>query len=358
MNLFTADIGKRKLYVYDSHNDKFYGKLPQDDLINLNIPELKSGDILVIEDAHLRESHKLTMAQPFDYDELKKLEKTADKKGITILLFPQKSTPKARKLFGVEDVNKTDEIDTKAIASFLLNDKNAFKALKKFVPKKLDIFKENNKSIVEYIKQSNDDINEAKGCGYGLTSEFEDAYEDAVSKWIKKYTVDGGSSVFGYQPTIADYLNHDEELLRLLGTPYNKKTGQLRIENENRIYTLVHSLLRPNGELRVRLDIGKVPYWQYIKAHYLGCKPYHMKQGVAASNYKHWMRRTVSEYMHPDKLRDSKDPNKISSNSSDFQVGMTYDEYNKLKKARTKVDKMTQKIWYALRKMIVEDGLR
>jgi hypothetical protein len=39
-------------------------------------------------------------------------------------------------------------------------------------------------------------------------------------------------------------------------------------------------------------------------------------------------------------------------------TGMSYDDYSDLKKARTKVDKMTQEIWYALRKMIVEDGLR
>ena len=74
-----------------------------------------------------------------------------------------------------------------------------------------------------------------------------------------------------------------------------------------------------------------------------------MNQGVAASNYKHWLRRTVSEYAFP---------NKKNSNTSDFQVGMSYEELVKLKKARTKVDKMTQKIWYALRKMIVEDELR
>ena len=74
-----------------------------------------------------------------------------------------------------------------------------------------------------------------------------------------------------------------------------------------------------------------------------------MNQGVAASNYKHWMRRAVSEYAYPGKK---------SANTTDFQVGMSYEELAKLKKARTKVDKMTQKIWYALRKMIVEDGLR
>ena len=74
-----------------------------------------------------------------------------------------------------------------------------------------------------------------------------------------------------------------------------------------------------------------------------------MKQGVAASNYKHWMRRAVSDYAYPDKS---------SANASDFQVGMSFEEHALLKEARTKVDKMTQKIWYALRKMIIEDGHR
>ena len=71
-----------------------------------------------------------------------------------------------------------------------------------------------------------------------------------------------------------------------------------------------------------------------------------MKQGVCASNYKHWMRRAVSEYAFPDKLRDKDDPKKQSANSNDFQLAMTFEELDQLKKARTKVDKMTQKIWY------------
>ena len=137
MNLFTADVGLRKVHIYDSGSDKFHGKLPQDNLINLNIPGLQSGDTLVVECAHLRESHKLTLAQPFNYDQLEELKRNADMMGVSIKLFPQKSTPKARKLYGVEVSDKTDEVDTKAIASFLLKDQNAFCALKTFVPTKL-----------------------------------------------------------------------------------------------------------------------------------------------------------------------------------------------------------------------------
>ena len=334
MSIFTADVGQGKVHVYDSGSDQFYGKLPQESLINLNIPGLKMGDTLVIECAHLREAHRFTLAQPFDYDQLEELKRIADEKGVTILLFPQKSTPKARKLLGVEVDAKTDEADTKAIAQFLLRDKSAFYSLKEFFPKKLDSFKDEISSIVEYIQECNADINPAKSSEYGF-GKIE--YEDEVSKWIKKYAL-----------KLVEYLGNDPELIAAIGLGFDKK-GKVKVLVPNRIYTLVHSILRPNGDLRFRPDVEKVPNWKYIKAHYLGCKPYHMNQGVAASNYKHWMRRAVSEYAYPGKK---------SANTTDFQVGMSYEELAKLKKARTKVDKMTQKIWYALRKMIVEDGLR
>ena len=335
MNLFTADVGQGKVHIYDSGNDKFHGKLPQENLINLNISELKRGDVVVVECAHLREAHRFTLAQPFDYDQLEELKRIADEKGVTILLFPQKSTPKARKLAGVEADDKTDEADTRAIAEFLLKDQNAFDALKEFFPKKLDSFKDEISNTVEYIQECNADINPAKSSEYGFGKID---YEDEVSKWIKKYAL-----------KLVEYLGNDPELIAAIGLGFDKK-GKVKVLVPNRIYTLVHSLIRPgDGSLRVRPDIGKVPNWKYIKAHYLGCKPYHMNQGVAASNYKHWMRRAVSEYAYPGKK---------SANTTDFQVGMSYEELAKLKKARTKVDKMTQKIWYALRKMIVEDGLR
>ena len=119
MNLFTADVGQGKVHVYDSGEDLFHGKLPLESLIDLSsIPGLERGDVLVVECAHLRESHKLTLAQPFNYDQLEELKRNADRMGVSIKLFPQKSTPKARKLYGVEVSDKTDEVDTKQLQVF------------------------------------------------------------------------------------------------------------------------------------------------------------------------------------------------------------------------------------------------
>ena len=335
MTLFTADVGQGKVHVYDSGTDTFYSKLPEENLINLNIVGLKRGDTLVVEDAHLRESHRFTMAQPFNFEQLTQLKENTEEMGITLLLFPQKSTPKTRKLSGLGNDDKTDEADTKAIANFLLKDRSAFYSLKEFVPTRLTDFQEKNNPIFDYIQQCNEDINPAKTSGYGFDKKI--PYEDEISKWIKKYAL-----------RIAEYLDGDIELIEAIGLKFDKKNN-IKIAVPNRIYTLVHSIFRPNGELRVRPDLGLVPNWKYIKAHYLGCKPFHMNQGVAASNYKHWMRRAVSDYSYPDKS---------SANATDFQIGMSYEELALLKEARTKVDKMTQTIWYALRKMIIEDGLR
>ena len=345
MNIFVADIGQGKAHFYDSDADKFYGKMNDIDLININIPGIKNGDYLVVEDAHLRESHKNTLAQPFSYEQLEQFEKNAARSGITILVFPQKCTPKARKLAGVDANAKSDEVDTRAIASFLIKDENAFACLKEFTPTRLINYQEENEHIFEYIQQVNEDINPARSSEYGGKYH----YEDEITKWIKKYAVKGGMTVYGHVPSICEYLNYDEELLKTIGIKFGKKGQVLTIKKPNRLYTIVNSILRPNGELRLRSDIQKPPYWKFVKAHYFGLKPFHMKQGVAASNYKHWMRPAVSEYTNKAK----KDPK-----SPDFMIGMSYDEYFALKEARTKVDKDTQQIWYALRKMIVEDGLR
>lgn len=337
MNFFVADIGNGKAHFYDSRNDVFYGKKNSTDLIDINIPEIKRGDYIIVEDAHLRESHKNTLAQPFSYEQLEQFKQNAARNGNVILVFPQKSTPKARKLAGVNPDAKTDEADTRAIADFLNNDSKAFDCLKEFIPTRLIDYQEDNQHIFEYIQQVNEDINPAKSSKYGLGKID---YEDEVSKWIKKYAVKGGVTVYERIPSICEYLNHDKELLGIIGIEFDKKGKLLTIKKPNRIYTIVNSILRPNGELRLRSDIQKPPFWKFVKAHYFGLKPFHMNQGVSASNYKHWMRPSVSQY------------------KGKLTINMSYDDYFDLKKARTKVDKMTQEIWYALRKMIIEDDLR
>ena len=359
MTLFTADYGGNRFHVFDADRDAFHPKLRLGEFVNLDVPNLGEGDTLVVECAHLREWHKKTMAQPLKFDELTQFKKNCEENGVEVKLFPQNSSPKARKLAGYESEKdnakfkrlygiSTDEADTRSMAAFLLNDENAFNSLKEFFPTKMEEFQEESNSIFEYIQEANDDINPAKSQGYGFSSkeEFRD-FEDEVSKWIKDNL-----------DKIVDRFDNDPEVMNLLGIIRLKPTkknpeGKLKVGTPVRMYTLTTTILRPDGTLRLRKDNKLPAYWQYVKAHLLGCKPYHSSQGVIASNYKHWIRVAVSEYKHPNKLIDDNDPNKLGPRKSDIQVGMSYEEFAKLKVARTKVDKLTQKVWGVLREMIV-----
>ena len=144
-----------------------------------------------------------------------------------------------------------------------------------------------------------------------------------------------------------------EELMHASGLYYSKsksKSGELNaIQSVSRLYTIVASILCPNGELRKRGFPPGHKYegkkmnvlWKWCKENYFGCKPFHEKQGVASSNYKQHMRPGVSNF-----------------EGKSLSIGADDTEYNFFKTERSVVDKKTQEIWYVLREMIVEDGLR
>ena len=361
-NLFTYDIGKSTMFVFDSSKkikirqkgerkgDVIYNphEYSKEDFLDLNIHGLKEGDILVGEDAHMRESHKQTTAQPFSYEQLVAFDENARSKKITTRLFPHHSTPKARLIAGYE--KKGDAIDTISIAKFLKINENVFKTLKHFKPTRMVDYQENNQHIHEYIENTNEALNTARGFEYGFGN-YE--YDDAITEWIKKYHTPS-NTVFGYQPSILSYLDYDEDLLNFIGLGINKK-GEYIVENKTRIYTFIASFLKPDGNLHERLDYHIFPHWKFVFANYFGCKPHHKNQGVAASNYKwHW-RIAASGYRHPDKFVKESG---VGMKSSDIRLNMPLDEYEKFKIARKECDKKLQKAWIAIRKMIVEDRIR
>ena len=361
-NIFTYDVGKKTMFVYDSSkeirirkkgekkHERIYNphEYSLEDFINLNIHGLEDGDIMIGEDTHMRESHKLTTAQPFSYDQLVAFDKNTRSKKITTRLFPHHSTPKARLLAGYE--KKGDAVDTISIAEFVKFDKNVFKTLKHFKPTRMVNYQEVNQHIHDYINEANETLNEARGFEYGF-GDYD--YNDAITEWIKKYHVPS-NTVFGSQPSILSYLDNDVDLLNFIGLGISKR-GEYIVENRTRIYTFLASFLKQDGSLKMRLDGNGFPHWKFVFANYFGCKPHHKNQGVAASNYKwHW-RIAASGYRHPDKFNQQ---TKVGMKASDIRLNMPSDEYEKFKIARKECDKKLQRAWIAIRKMIVEDSLR
>jgi len=370
MNLFTADVGQGKVHIYDSNRDIPYLKLPQDRLINLDIDGFESGDVIVIEDAHLRERVEggLSLAHAFFIHELVTLYENAEERQITILLFPQKKTPIVRKLAGYDPKHRktnktfmdeygisTDEADIRSIAKFLKRDKEAFKRLKKFKPITQEEYQEQNQHKFDFVQECNLDLNIARTQGYGFDDYYDYGDDDAVTQFIKNQKYELASRLMGDGIFDLDSVSTftGEELMQASGLYYSKsksKSGELNaIQSVSRLYTVVASILRPNGELRKRGFPPGHKYegkkmnvlWKWCKENYFGCKPFHEKQGVASSNYKQHMRPGVSNF-----------------EGKSLSIGADDTEYNFFKTERSVVDKKTQEIWYVLREMIVEDGLR
>jgi len=339
MKLFILDCGRRVAHVFNTKTRK-YTQIEHIDVINLNILGLNDGDLIVIEDAHMRPRKSNSVAHPFTYEQLKYIEDNCKKRNIQIKLFPHKCTPTARKIASLkypELLEKTDENDIRAIAYFLEEFPNSFATLKKFSPITPEEYEEKSKPIFEARNQLNEDINLARNEVYGLE---DNGYSDAVTEWIKKYGL-----------ILASRLS-DYDLCSFVGLDFNKQKNGLKDNVKNYtsdklklLYNLVSTILKPNGELRVRPDINLVPHWKYAKNVYFAITPYHMGGGVTASNYKYHKRKASS-------------PCKYSMSLESKNAMTTIEHYREIKKARTESDKKLRTVWRELRQMIVEEGLR
>ena len=335
----VCDIGKKHVIVFCPESRRHH-TISTEDFKYLNVPELCDGMTIVIEDAHLRSQEENSLAQTYQIDELKLFKKNADSKNIEILCFPQKVTPKTRKIASLREgfeflLEKTDKNDTESIAYYLDQFPHIFNSLKVFKPITLAEHEESTKHIYNDRNVLTEDSNEARNNNYGIKTD----YEDAIVKWLKSYT-----------PKLA--YNLPDDVRQFAGLELNKKKNALKPAFLNYtsdkfkfLYGVVNTILQPNGELRVRSDNGEVPYWKYAKEVYFGITPYHMKAGVTASNYKYHKRKAGSVCKKSMSLESPKAVKCVK-------------DVKEIREARNDSDKKLRTLWRAIRKMIVEDGLR
>lgn len=337
-NFIVCDIGKKITHVYNPRTKNIF-KIEHSDFIKLNIPELQSGDSIVIEDAHIRTQEENSLAQAFKLEELQQLGKIADFRENEILSFPQKVTPKARKVASLENpelIEKTDENDIQAIAYYLENFKGVFNTLKPFNPISLGEHEKNSLHIYADRDALTEDSNAARNEQYGIKTD----YEDYVTRWIKKYI-----SILSF--------NLDSATREWAGLEMNAKGNALKpgllnytSDKLKFIYGVVNTILNPNtGEPRLRSDINKPPHWKYAKQVYFGLTPYHMHAGVTASNYKYHKRKAGSSC-------------KKSMSLESKNAIKNLNDVREIREAMKESDKHLRTLWRTVRKMIVEDGLR
>lgn len=338
MNKFiTCDIGKKHTYVFIPETKKHY-QISNEDFIQLNIPQLNGHDI-VIEDAHIRSQENNSLAQSWTIDQLSQLRSVADSKNIEILCFPQKVTPKARKIASIavrpELLEKDDENDIESIAFYLQEFPGAYDSLKIFNPVEYEVFEKGVSHIYRDRDALTEDSNAARNEKYGIKTD----YEDAVTSWIKKYI-----SILAF--------NLDDNTREWAGLEMNAKGTALKPGLVNYtsdklkfIYGVINTILTPAGELRLRSDISKPPHWKYAKQVYFGLTPYHMHAGVTASNYKYHKRKAGSSCKKSMSLESKK-------------AVKTLDDVREIRDAMKESDRYLRTLWRTARKMIVEDGLR
>ena len=339
MNKFiTCDIGKKETYVFVPETKHHY-VISNEDFIQLNVPELNGHDI-VIEDAHIRAQEDDSLAQSWTIDQLMELRSNADLMDIEILCFPQKVTPKARKIASIglrEDLlEKTDKNDIESIAFYLQEFPEAYDALKVFDPVEYQTFEKKVSHIYADRDALTEDSNGARNQQYGIKTD----YSDAVVEWIKNYLFKLASEL-------------DSDTREWAGIELNKNNSGLKdglkkytSSKLKFIYGVINTLIVPStGEPRVRSDINKVPYWKYAKKVYFGLTPYHMHAGVTASNYKYHKRKAGSSC-------------KKSMNLESKNAVKNLDDVREIREAMKESDRHLREFWRTARKMIVEDGLR
>lgn len=344
-NFIVCDVGSCQLNVYDPTSKQHYNLTP-DDFLNLNIPCLKDGMTIVIEDAHLRSREDDSMAHTYDIEQLKQIKLACDNRNVEILCFPQKSTPKARKIYSLDKetlIEKTDENDCEAIAFYLINFPNIFDSLKKWKPMTFGEHEERTKHLYKDRETLTLDSNLARNLKYGMGKN--NIYSNAVSEWIKKYIT-------------KLYSELDQETRDVFKLGLNRKGNALQdnivnYTNETvlkQIYNVVNTILTPDGKPRVRSDIGKVPHWRYAKEVYFGLTPYHQHAGVTASNYK-WHKRRMGSNCKLTMTFEDNGTKKVNTVKSTEDVKTIREEMKRS-------DRSLRTLWRTVRKMIVEDGLR
>ena len=339
MNKFiTCDIGKKETYVFVPETNNHY-VISNEDFIQLNVPELNGHDI-VIEDAHIRSQEDDSLAQSWDIDQLRYLRSVADLKEVEVLCFPHKVTPKTRKIASIalkpELFEKTDQNDIESIAFYLREFPEAYDALKVFNPVKYVTFEKNVSHIYADRDSLTEDSNGARNQQYGIKTD----YSDAVVEWIKNYLFKLASEL-------------DPDTREWAGIELNKNNSGLKdglkkytSSKLKFIYGVINTLIVPStGDLRVRSDINKVPYWKYAKKVYFGLTPYHMHAGVTASNYKYHKRKAGSSC-------------KKSMSLESKNAVKNLDDVREIREAMKESDNHLRDLWRTARKMIVEDGLR
>ncbi|MBL69534.1 MAG: hypothetical protein CMO74_14020 [Verrucomicrobiales bacterium] len=309
-NLYVLDLGQNSATLAHRGINKEMTpdelELAKSEVSNLTIEEvldipdmLPFGSYLVAEDAHVGAPRsKFSLAQQFEEEKLLRFYALCKERGITLLLFSQKLTPRAlyfshpvfakraswankdRKV-EVKDV-KSDTIDPMAIHNLLTNKPELLATLKKPVlsfkedPRKVEgwDFKQETNLILNYERN-------AKYEGTIMRSRLDEMLDSIVSEIPRKESLE----IF----CLTDENKYQQD------GKYGKK-GDWKVKAGAPKYgamtSILGMLMDGDGDLRTREETGLLPGLAFAEEFLFGMTAFHTRGGLARSNLVHHFMRS------------------------------------------------------------------
>lgn len=283
--LYVGDYGKLFWHVYNAESGHFLQLSEQD---FLSLAWLPNGSQLVIENAHAGTPRSdYSLAQVYTEQELLSFYDAVETKGCKLRLFPQGLTPKARKMFGIDE--KSDHNDLIAIARYV--EEFPHTTLRK--PPKTFVTQRRREAGWAFKKENDGILNVARRYKY-------ERDDDAVAMFVSS-SLDELASRLSDDAKEIMCLSDDH---RYVKRPHIFKKSDQRT---SRLYTLAALFLHPQGYARQRPDTGALPGIDWLKTHVLHFSPFHFRGGIARSNLKwHAFRNSAIEALGTRKAANGK----------------------------------------------------
>ena len=304
---YVLDCGKNSFTLFEDLKATKNSKtrvLTREEVLHI-YKILEPGSRLVFEYSHGGCPRKgLSLSQPFEAHELLDWYDNLKAAGITLKLFPQKSTPRATHYayhvcgffndIDFDDV-KSDDRDPIMIAKFLedhpttsmMNPPASF---------------ENKDNIIEAWEMkstSNEILNYARRFKSETLEEHESGYVLPASE----YRVPNDGVINFILNNIENIFEELDDVSRNVFGIHKDRKGKIQVSTNKswkikicQMYSIIVQLIDHEGNFRFRASTEDLVGWNFTKRYLLCMTPFHLRGGVARSNlFHHGMKNWIAE---------------------------------------------------------------
>ncbi len=275
-NIWGCDLGQNSWYIQKNGEEHSREIRTVEEFLELDF--CFKGDLIIVENAHLQtQKDGGSLAQPYTFDQLEALAKTADQKGAQIKLVPHCLATKIRQV-AFPGAEKADELDCFAVAWHLFRCDAS--ELQPFKPKPYDQFSNSRNYGFDIKKNMDDTLNKIRNYKRSSLNNVSDiAYLSRLldSKYFFALRAavesEGGQAAKDAMAWILSEMTDKDQNVTLLS-----------------LWVALHN---EDGTLRTFPWSEKPLGLNYVWKEPLGNRPNHFRGGVGRSNLWHWTFRSI-----------------------------------------------------------------